>query len=96
MSAEFEAAVDKVRARVSDNPPEGVFKFEIADQGVIRIVDGVVETGDGEADVTVRSDLDTFKQMFGGELSPAAAFMAGRVEVDGDMSMAMRLSALVE
>ena len=96
MSAEFDAAVEKLRGRLAQNPVEGSFKFDIAEEGVIVIRDGVVSTEDGPADVTVRADMETFKEMFGGELSPAAAFMTGRVDVEGDMSAAMRLSTLVE
>lgn len=96
MSAEFDKAVEKVKAKLESNALEGSFRFEIADEGVIMIRDGVVSTEDGEAEVTVRSDMDTFREMFGGELSPTAAFMAGRVDVEGDMSVAMRLSSLVE
>lgn len=96
MSETFDAAVEKVREKLADAPPvEGSFKFEIADEGVILIRDGALSTEDGEADVTVRADMETFRQMFAGELSPAAAFMTGKVDVDGDVSMAMRLSSLV-
>ncbi|MGF1445687.1 MAG: SCP2 sterol-binding domain-containing protein [Pikeienuella sp.] len=96
MSEDFDKAVEKVRALLEGQELEGSFRFEIAEEGVIMIRDGAVSTEDGEAEVTVRSDLETFRGMFGGELSATTAFMTGRVEVEGDVGVAMRLSALLE
>ncbi len=95
MSEEFEKAVARVREKLAENPVDGSYKFVIADEGTILIRDGEATTEDGEAEITVRSDMATFREMFDGTLSPATAFMTGRVEVDGDVSQAMKLSALV-
>ncbi|MEL6219931.1 MAG: SCP2 sterol-binding domain-containing protein [Pseudomonadota bacterium] len=95
MSEAFDKAVESVREKVEGSSIQGSFKFEVADEGVILIRDGAVSTEDGDADVTIKADLDTFRDMFDGSLSPATAFMTGRVEVDGDVSQAMQLSALV-
>lgn len=96
MSAQFDTAVDELRTRLAESPVEGSFKFDIADEGVILIRDGEIGTEDGEADVTLRADMETFRQIFSGEIAAAAAVMTGKVEIEGDMGMAMRLSALVE
>lgn len=95
MSEAFDKAVESVRERVEGSSVQGSYKFVIADEGVILIQDGAVTTEDGEAEVTVKADLDTFREMFDGSLSPATAFMTGRVEVEGDISQAMQLSSLV-
>ncbi|MEM9147822.1 MAG: SCP2 sterol-binding domain-containing protein [Pseudomonadota bacterium] len=95
MSEAFDKAVESVRERVQGSDVQGSYRFVIEDEGVIMIRDGAVSTEDGEADVTVKADLDTFREMFDGSLSPASAFMTGRVDVEGDMSQAMQLSALV-
>mgnify|MGYP006284632915 CR=1 FL=1 len=97
MAVTFEKAVEKVRERLgaASAPVEGSFRFDIAEEGTIMIRDGELSTEPGEADVVVRADMDTFQQMFDGELSPAAAFMTGKVEVDGDMGAAMKLSSLL-
>lgn len=95
MGQDFDQAVEKLRERLRDSEIGGSFKFDIAGAGVILVRDGTLSTEDGDADVTVRADLETFRKMFEGELSPAAAFMTGKVEVDGDMGQAMKLSALI-
>lgn len=96
MSEAFDKAVESVRQRVDGSAVTGSFRFEILDEGVILIRDGAVSTEDAEADVTIKADMDTFRDMFDGALSPATAFVTGRVEVEGDVSQAMQLSALVE
>ena len=49
--------------------------------------------GDEEADVTLNADADTFRSIFEGELNPTSAFMTGKLSVDGDMGLAMKLAA---
>ncbi|MEM1382694.1 MAG: SCP2 sterol-binding domain-containing protein, partial [Pseudomonadota bacterium] len=36
--------------------------------------------------------LDTLKEMFEGELAPTAAYMTGKIKIEGDMGQAMKLS----
>jgi len=95
MSEQFDKAVAAVREKVAENPVEGRFKFDIEDEGVILIADGEVSTGDGEADVTISAPLDIFRQMFEGELAPTAAFMTGKISIDGDMGAAMKLGNML-
>jgi putative sterol carrier protein len=45
--------------------------------------------------VTISASLDTFREIFDGELSPTAAYMTGRMKIDGDMSAAMKLSQIL-
>lgn len=95
MSDAFDKAVDRVRATVAGKPVEGSYKFVLEDEGTILIDNGTVTTEDAEADVTVKASLETFRAMFDGELDPAAAFMSGQLEIQGDMAAAMRLAELV-
>ena len=67
----------------------------IEDEGVIRIDGGEVKAEDGDADVTISASLDTFREIFDGELSPTAAYMTGRMRIDGDMGIAMKLSQIL-
>ena len=39
--------------------------------------------------------LDTFREIFDGELSPTSAYMTGRMTIEGDMSVAMKLSQVL-
>jgi putative sterol carrier protein len=92
MSDVIEAAVAALNDKIDDGI-DGSVKFVIEDEGSIIVDAGGVRAGDDEADVTLTADLDTFKAMMDGELNPTAAFMTGKLTVDGDMGMAMKLGA---
>lgn len=75
---------------------DGTVRFEIEGEGVIRLENGAIAASDsGEADVTISATLDTFRAIFDGELSPTAAYMTGKMRIDGDMAIAMRLSQVL-
>ncbi|MGC9420698.1 MAG: SCP2 sterol-binding domain-containing protein [Rhodovulum sp.] len=38
--------------------------------------------------------LDTFRSMMEGELNPTAAFMTGKLKIEGDMGKAMQLAQI--
>ncbi|MEO1468566.1 MAG: SCP2 sterol-binding domain-containing protein [Pseudomonadota bacterium] len=89
--SDLEAAAAKLREKIEGKDFDGSVRFEVEGQGAI-VVDGAgVRVADDPAELTVRGDLDTFRDMFGGALDPTQAFMTGRIEVDGDMSAAMKL-----
>ncbi|MEM7422832.1 MAG: SCP2 sterol-binding domain-containing protein [Pseudomonadota bacterium] len=90
MSAMIEAAAEALKSRIS-GALDGSVKFDLSGEGVIRIVDGEVTTEDGDADCTITADPDVFKDMFEGELDPTSAYMTGKIKIDGDMSVAMKL-----
>ncbi len=92
MSDTISGAVDALNAKLAGGFA-GTAKFEIESEGTI-IVDGEgARAGDGDADVTLSADEDTFRAMIAGDLNPASAFMSGKLKVDGDMGTAMRLAA---
>lgn len=92
MSDVIEAAVAALNDKI-EGGFDGSAKFVIEDEGSI-IVDGDgVRASDDEAEVTLTADLETFKAMMDGELNPTAAFMTGKLSVDGDMGLAMKLGA---
>ena len=95
MSEALEAAAAVLRKKFDGADFESSLKFDVEDEGVIRYADGQVGTEDGEADVTISASLDTFREIFDGELSPTAAYMTGRMRIDGDMSAAMKLSQIL-
>lgn len=95
MSEALQAAAAALREKFEGAAFVGSVRFEIEGEGVIRVEDGAVTAGDAEADVTIGATLDTFRAIFDGELSPTAAYMTGRMRIDGDMSTAMRLSQVL-
>ena len=48
-----------------------------------------------EADCTLAADEDTFRGIMEGDVNPTGAFMSGKLKVDGDMSKAMALNAVL-
>lgn len=95
MSEALAAALAALREKFDGAEFESSVKFDVEDEGVIRFADGAVGLEDGEADVTISASLDTFREIFDGELSPTAAYMTGRMRIDGDMGTAMKLSQIL-
>ena len=65
----------------------------------LRIADGKAETGTGLVEnprMTLRSSADDFYSMLEGKLNPMQAFMTGKIKVQGDTSMAMKLMPLIQ
>jgi putative sterol carrier protein len=75
-------------------------KFDFGSAGVVMIdatsVPNVVCNADEAADCTLRQTLEDFVLMSQGKLDSTAAFMQGRLKVDGDMSIAMRLDSVLK
>jgi len=55
----------------------------------------VNEGGAGDANITVTMDADDFKAVASGQLNAMAAFMSGKLKVQGDMMLAMKLQSLL-
>ena len=78
-----------------------VFQFNLSGEGGgnwnVSVADGacnVVEGKASKADVTIAMAAPDFVKMIGGELQPVAAFMQGKIKLQGDMAMAMKLQEL--
>lgn len=72
-------------------------KFQF-DEGVVHI-DGKGEgneitNDDKDADATVKVSLDDLNSLLTGDLNPMGAFMSGKIKIDGDMGVAMKLQKL--
>jgi putative sterol carrier protein len=94
MSDVIKAAVKTLNEKLTDGF-DGLAKFRIEDEGGIIVDADGARAGDDDADVTLTADADTFQSMMTGDLNPTAAFMTGKLAVDGDMGLAMKLGALL-
>jgi len=95
MSGIINAAVIALNEKLADAAFDGSAKFEIEGEGAVRIDETGASASDAEADVTLTADADTFQAILEGEQNATAAFMSGKLSVDGDMGMAMKLGAVL-
>jgi len=95
MSDVVNQAVEALNAKMGGSGYDGTAKFVIADEGAIMIDEAGARAGDDDADVTLTADTDTFKSILDGDLNPTAAFMTGKLSVDGDMGAAMKLASVL-
>jgi putative sterol carrier protein len=95
MSDVVAAAVRALSAKLDGATIDGSVKFVIEDEGSVRIDASGVSADDGDADCVMTADVDTFQGMLEGDVNPTAAFMSGRLKVDGDMGLAMKLGSLL-
>ena len=91
MTDVIQKAVDALSARIGDGFDGGTAKFVIEGEGAILIDADGVRAGDEAADVTLTAAADVFEQILAGDLDPTSAFMSGKLSVEGDMGLAMKL-----
>jgi len=94
MSDVISAAVEALGAKL-EGGFDGSVKFVIEGEGAIMVDGNGVHAGDEDADCTLTADADTFQSILSGDLNPTAAFMAGKLTVDGDMGAAMKLGSVL-
>ena len=96
----LESATNTIKGRVGDDAGLGAtLKFDCGADGVI-VIDGrakpnTVSNSDGAADCTIGLTLGDLEAMLAGDLAPTTAFMTGKLRVEGDMGVAMRLQSLM-
>ena len=95
MSDVVAAAVDALNEKLGGNGFDGIAKFEIEDEGAIVIDEGGARASDDDADVTLSASADTFQDILLGNLDATSAFMTGRLKLEGDMGLAMRLGSVL-
>lgn len=73
-------------------------KIDLKGDGIIFIDGGTtpptVSNDDNEADVTLIISEENFEGLMDGSLNPQMAFMMGKLKIDGDMSLALKLGDL--
>ena len=88
-------AVEAIEKKLDGSIFDSSAKFAIQDEGSIIIDSSGVRVSDDEAEVTLSASLETFQEILEGDLDSASAFMTGRLQLDGDMGVAMRLASLL-
>ena len=95
MSETIDKAVAALAERFTGEDIGGTAKFVIEGEGAILLDNAGVRAGDDAADVTLTADAETFQAILQGETNPTAAFMTGKLSVDGDMGLAMKLGGVL-
>ena len=93
MSDVINEAVKVLSEKMSGVDIGGTVKFDIEGEGCVMVDDSGVRAGDDDADVTLSADRETFEGMMTGDTNQTSAFMTGKLKVDGDMGMAMKLAS---
>lgn len=75
-------------------------KFNLTDEGIIHIdatiTPPAVTNNDLDADVTFVLSAENFEELVDGSLNPQMAFMMGKLKIDGDMGLALKLADIFE
>jgi putative sterol carrier protein len=95
MSETIDTAVTALNEKLGDSSLDGSAKFVIEGEGAVIIDENGARAGDEETDVTLTADVETFQAIMDGDLDPTTAFMSGKLAVDGDMGMAMKLGSVL-
>ncbi len=95
----FESILNGIKERARNASALGnTLKFDFGDEQIF--LDGTggenaVSTEDKDADCTVRIAREDFESILKGDLNPMSAFMSGKIKVQGDMGVAMKLQSLL-
>ncbi|MCA9662097.1 MAG: SCP2 sterol-binding domain-containing protein [Myxococcales bacterium] len=95
----LEDFTNTVREKVGeDSGLDATIKFAFTDGGIL-FIDGKstpnrVSNEDEDAQCTVKVSSEDFGKLLRRELDPMTAFMGGKIKIEGDMGVAMKLGRL--
>jgi len=100
-AADLFAQVDEAFDPEKAGNLRAVFQFNLSGEDggdwYITIADKKCQVDTGSAEkpsVTVKMDAGDFVKMVDGDLQPVVAFMQGRIKLEGDMNLAMKVQDL--
>ena len=96
----LESITESMRTKMgADSGLDATLKFDCGSDGVI-VLDGVskpnaVSNTNQDTDCTILISLENLQALLDGELNAVTGFMSGKLKVEGDMSVAMKLQSVV-
>ena len=101
MAASAREFFEGVESRVDRQKAAGQtvsYRFDIEGSGSwhVGVVDGqtTVRESSENADCVIRMKEETLLKLIDGKTKPTTAFMTGKIKVDGDVALALRLQQL--
>lgn len=98
----LESVTEKIREKVAAQTKsiDATIKFAFNDGTGVLYIDGksnpgVVHNNDEPAQCTVKVSFEDFTKMMNGKLDPTTAFMMGKIKIEGDMGVAMKLGKVI-
>ncbi len=96
----LESVVDGLKQKIGEDCGLAArIKFDFGDQGIVILdatqIPNLVSTTDANTDCTMIISLENFMALAEGSLDGASAFMSGKLKIQGDMSIAMKLGAIL-
>jgi len=97
----FEAMKQKVdeQGAALVSKVQGVYLFKVGNQNwTVDLKNGngsVSNSAVGNPDITLTSNKEDFIEIFSGKINPQQAFMQGKLKIAGNMSLAMKLSLIL-
>ncbi|MFO0635972.1 MAG: SCP2 sterol-binding domain-containing protein [Nannocystaceae bacterium] len=96
----IESVTNTIRDKVgTDCGLGGSIKFNCGADGMVTVdasvVPNVVTNDDVSAQCTVKIKLGDLEDMLGGKLDPMTAFGLGKLQLEGDIGVAMKLGTLM-
>lgn len=91
----MDAIVNDLKGRVESSDFDSSLKFDCGDDGILVIDGNSISTDNKDVDCTIGVSFEDLQSLIAGDLDPTAAFMQGKFTIDGDMSIAMKLSQLI-
>jgi putative sterol carrier protein len=95
----MEETLNRIKGLAEGSKPMGnTLKIKM-DEGIIYINgtgdSNEVHQEDIEAQCTLVTSLDNFNSLMNGNLNPMMAVMTGKLKIEGDMGVAMKLTSLL-
>lgn len=97
---------EEVPSRVSSDKVQGmnaVFQFNVTGDGGgewnVKVADGAAQVAQGAAEapsITLTASDADFLNIVKGELNGQTAFLTGKLKIQGDMTLAMKLASIFQ
>jgi putative sterol carrier protein len=96
----LESLTTGLREKIGEDSGLGAtLKFDFGDDGYLFLdatqTPNIISNEDGDAQCTMILSLENFMAMADGSLDGTAAFMSGKLKIEGDMGIAMKLGPIL-